>query len=37
LETEINTIPGVIDNGIFSQIVDKVIVGKDTGIEVLKK
>ena len=37
LETEINTIPGVIDNGIFSQIVDEVIVGKDTGIEVLKK
>jgi len=37
LETEINTIPGVIDNGIFSQIVDQVIVGKDTGIEILKK
>ena len=37
LETEINTIPGVIENGIFSQIVDEVIVGRDTGIEVLKK
>ncbi len=37
LETEINTIPGVVENGIFSQIVDEVIVGKDNGIEVLKK
>ena len=37
LETELNTIPGVIENGIFSQIVDEVMVGRDTGIEVLKK
>jgi ribose 5-phosphate isomerase A len=37
LETELNTIPGVVENGIFSQIVDEVIVGRDKGIEVLKK
>jgi len=37
LETELNTIPGVVENGIFSQIVDEVIVGRDNGIEVLKK
>jgi ribose 5-phosphate isomerase A len=36
LETELNTIPGVVENGIFSQIVDEVIVGRDTGIEFLK-
>jgi ribose 5-phosphate isomerase A len=37
LETELNTIPGVVENGIFSQIVDQVIVGRDSGIEILKK
>lgn len=37
METKINNIPGVVENGIFSQIVDEVIVGKETGIEVLKK
>ena len=37
LETELNTIPGVIENGIFSQIVDEVMIGRDTGIEVRKK
>ena len=37
LETEINTIPGVVENGIFSQIVDQVIVGHDTGINYLIK
>jgi ribose 5-phosphate isomerase A len=37
LEIELNTIPGVVENGIFSQIVDEVIVGKDNGIEFLKK
>jgi ribose 5-phosphate isomerase A len=36
LEIELNTIPGVVENGIFSQIVDEVIVGKDTGIEFIK-
>jgi ribose 5-phosphate isomerase A len=37
LETELNTIPGVVENGIFSQIVDEVIIGRDNGIEVLKR
>jgi len=37
METEINNIPGVVENGIFSQIVDEVMVGWETGIEVLKK
>jgi ribose 5-phosphate isomerase A len=37
LETELNTIPGVIENGIFSQIVDEVMIGRDTDIEVRKK
>jgi len=37
METKINNIPGVVENGIFSQIVDEVIVGKEIGIEVLKK
>ena len=37
LEIELNTIPGVVENGIFSQIVDEVIVGRDDGIEFLKK
>ena len=37
LETELNTIPGVIENGIFSQIVDEVMVGRDNNIDVLKK
>ena len=36
LETELNTIPGVVENGIFSQIVDEVIVGRENGIEFLK-
>ncbi len=37
LETELNTIPGVVENGIFSQIVDEVIVGKEDGVNYLKK
>jgi ribose 5-phosphate isomerase A len=36
LEIELNTIPGVVENGIFSQIVDEVIVGRENGIEFLK-
>ena len=36
LEIELNTIPGVVENGIFSQIVDEVIVGREDGIEFLK-
>ncbi len=31
LEIDINTIPGVIENGIFTQMVDKVIIGTDEG------
>lgn len=37
LEIELNAIPGVVENGIFSGITDKVIVGKSTGIEVIDK
>ena len=37
LETELNSIPGVVENGIFSEIVDEVIVGRESGIKVLKK
>ncbi len=35
LEIDLNSIPGVVENGIFSQMVDKVIVGKDDGAEEL--
>lgn len=31
LEIDINTIPGVVENGIFTQMVDKVIIGTDEG------
>jgi ribose 5-phosphate isomerase A len=37
LESELNSIPGVVENGIFSGVVDQVLVGRETGIEVLKK
>ena len=37
LEIELNTIPGVVENGIFSEIVDEVIVGRESGIKVIKK
>ena len=37
LEIELNTIPGVLENGIFAGITDKVIVGKETGNEVIEK
>ena len=37
LEVELNSIPGVVENGIFANVVDKVIVGRKTGIEVLIK
>ena len=37
LEIELNTIPGVLENGIFAGITDKVIVGKESGIEVIDK
>ena len=31
LEIDLNTIPGVVENGIFSQMVDRVIVGTSDG------
>ena len=31
LEIDLNTIPGVVENGIFSQMVDRVIVGTEDG------
>lgn len=37
LEIELNTIPGVLENGIFAGITDKVIVGREEGYEVIKK
>jgi ribose 5-phosphate isomerase A len=37
LEIELNTIPGVLENGIFAGITDKVIVGKESGIDVIEK
>ena len=37
LEIELNTIPGVLENGIFAGITDKVIVGKESGNEIIEK
>jgi len=36
LEKDLNSIPGIIENGIFSQMVDKVILGTTDGVKVLK-
>ncbi|HEY0196824.1 MAG TPA: ribose-5-phosphate isomerase A, partial [Methanobacterium sp.] len=36
LEVQLNTIPGVVENGIFTGIVDQVIVGTAGGLEILK-
>ncbi|ADP76810.1 ribose-5-phosphate isomerase [Methanothermus fervidus DSM 2088] len=36
LEKELNNIPGVVENGIFSKNVDEVLVGTKNGIKVLK-
>ncbi|MDR2967097.1 MAG: ribose-5-phosphate isomerase RpiA [Methanobacteriaceae archaeon] len=36
LEKDLNSIPGIVENGIFSQMVDKVILGTSNGVEVLK-
>lgn len=35
LEIDLNTIPGVVENGIFSNMVDKVIIGTNNGINEL--
>ncbi len=37
LEIELNTIPGVLENGIFAGITDKVIVGKESANEIIEK
>ena len=37
LETELNTIPGVLENGIFAGLADKVIVGKMSHIDVINR
>lgn len=37
LEKELNSIPGVVENGIFAGIVDEVIVGTKEGLKTLKK
>ncbi len=37
LEKELNTIPGVVENGIFAGIVNEVIVGTPEGVKNLKK
>ncbi|MEN6592336.1 MAG: ribose-5-phosphate isomerase RpiA [Methanobacterium sp.] len=36
LEMELNTIPGVVENGIFTGIVDEVMVGTPEGLKILK-
>ena len=35
LEIDLNSIPGVVENGIFSNMVDKVIIGTKDGIKEL--
>ncbi len=37
LEIELNMIPGVVENGLFLDIVDIVIVGKGDGVEIIKR
>jgi len=37
LEVELNMIPGVVENGLFLDVVDIVIVGKGDGIEIIRK
>lgn len=37
LEIELNSIPGVVENGIFTQMVDEVLVGTENGVTTLKK
>jgi ribose 5-phosphate isomerase A len=35
LETELNLIPGVVENGLFINVVDKVVIGKKDGVDIL--
>ena len=37
LEADLNSIPGVVENGIFTEIIDQVLVGTQDGVEILKK
>jgi len=37
LEIELNSIPGVVENGIFTGIVDQVLVGTPNGVEIKKR
>jgi len=37
MELELNSIPGVVENGIFTQLVDEVLVGTENGVKTLKK
>jgi len=37
LEVELNMIPGIVENGLFLDVVDIVIVGKGEGVEIIKK
>ncbi|MEA4957667.1 Ribose-5-phosphate isomerase A [bioreactor metagenome] len=36
LEKDLNSIPGVVENGIFSQMVDQVMIGTSEGLKILK-
>ena len=35
MEKELNTIPGVVENGLFTEMVDKVIIGSKDGVKYL--
>jgi ribose 5-phosphate isomerase A len=37
MEIELDMIPGVVENGLFLDVVDIVIVGKSEGVEILKR
>jgi ribose 5-phosphate isomerase A len=37
LEKVLNTIPGIVENGIFSRVVDRVLLGYRDGVKVVKK
>ena len=36
-EKELNILPGVVENGIFTNLVDKVIIGSPSGIKEINK
>ena len=37
LETELNTIPGVVENGVFAGLADEVLVATTHGLNILKR